>query len=309
MSIRICMVLCPKAHKGVSSGLLIVAVLSIRICMVLCPKADKGASSGPLIVASLSIRICLVLCPKADKGASSGPLIVAVLSIRICLVLCPKADKGAGSGPLIVAVLSIRICLVLCPKADKGAISGPELVRVCFCQCDLSAHGPWAWTWKPAWKGAWCCPTPGAPHEARLVVHSCGYAPLAFCRRERLSANRGQSCVGAPCLPACARGAHCPRWSPHVRPARGLLGRAVPHPGRRAAPHRFTRVDARRACARGCAGPGRLLRLLLTPILWTQMRPSEQRWPMPPLGFTLKFLTADGLTPQNRCPDPEISNY
>ena len=23
---------------------------------------------------------------------------------------------------------------------------------------------------------------------------------------------------------------------------------------------------------------------------------------------TLKFLTADGLTPQNRCPDPEISN-
>ena len=57
------------------------AVLSIRICLVLCPKADKGASSGPLIVAVLSIRICLVLCPKADKGASSGPLIVAVLSI------------------------------------------------------------------------------------------------------------------------------------------------------------------------------------------------------------------------------------
>ena len=77
------------------------------------------------------------------------------------------------------------------------------------------------------------------------MVYGCGYAPLAFCRPERLSANWAQSCVGAPCLPACARGAHCPGCWPHVRPPQGLLGRAAPHPGRR----------VRCACARGCAGP------------------------------------------------------
>ena len=47
-----------------------------------------------------------------------------------------------------------------------------------------------------------------------------------------------------------------PRCCPHVRPARELLGRGAPHPERRVAPHGFTRVAARCACARGCAGPG-----------------------------------------------------
>ena len=65
---------------------------------MLCPKADKGASSGLLIVAVLNIRTCLVLCPKADKGASPGFWIVAVLNIRICL-LGPKAGVFEGREP------------------------------------------------------------------------------------------------------------------------------------------------------------------------------------------------------------------
>ena len=65
---------------------------------MLCPKADKGASSGLLIFAVLNIRTCLVLCPKADKGASSGLWIVAVLNIRICL-LGPKAGVFADQEP------------------------------------------------------------------------------------------------------------------------------------------------------------------------------------------------------------------
>ena len=158
---------------------------------------------------------------------------------------CLHAHSLIGLGPLAPWW---RGAVAGLPRAGAFLWVIVQLVRTRFCQFDLSPHGPWTWTWtwKGAWKGAGCCPTPSAPHETRLVVHGCGYAPLAFCRRERLSTNWGQSCVGAPCLPACARGTHCPGCCPHVQPARGSQGEAAPHPGRRVVPHR---AGPRPSCA------------------------------------------------------------